>query len=87
MTQEQPDQPENRRKSARVSVGRTGVIVINGLSTFNVAILELTRKGAKLQLLGEIPIPEFFELRYEGFKVRARRAWVRQTMIGVEFVP
>jgi hypothetical protein len=80
------ERPDDRRQAIRRRTRRKVDVVVNrGWSTFGAQILNMSADGALLELDGSYPVPEFFQLRYDGVKKSARRVWTRSRAVGVAF--
>jgi hypothetical protein len=78
--------PTDRREALRRRTRRRAVVVVNnGWSTFGAQVLNLSPDGALVEMDAEIPVPEFFQLRYDGVKKAGRRVWTRRRQVGVAF--
>lgn len=76
----------DRRSETRRRTRRKAMLVVNnGWSTFGGQVLNLSSSGALVEMDAEIPVPEFFQIRYDGVKKVGRRVWTRQRQLGVAF--
>jgi hypothetical protein len=81
---------ENAATDRRIAIRRrtrrkASVVVNSGWSTFGAQILNMSADGALLEMDGSYPVPEYFQIRSDGFKKQARRVWMRGRAIGVAF--
>ena len=81
------DTPTTDRRSAiRRRVRRKARVVTNaGWSTFDANVISLSIDGAALEFDGFVPLPEYFELRYDHVKKHVRRCWQDGRRAGVAF--
>lgn len=78
--------PEDRRSGLRRRTRRKAYVVVNnGWSTFGAQVLNLSPDGALVEMDAEIPVPEFFQLRYDGVRKAGRRVWTRRRHVGIAF--
>ena len=76
----------NNRKNERHQVLETGTISFQG-SKIDCAVHDLSVGGAKLEIDGDIVIPDSFDLlmHNESGKQRCHVVWRKQARIGVAF--
>lgn len=76
---------ERRGETRRWTRHKAMLVVNNGWSSFGAQVLNLSASGALVETDAEMPVPEFFQLRYDGKNKVGRRVWLRQRQVGVAF--
>jgi hypothetical protein len=81
-----PSRDDNRQTQRRTTL-KGGRIVFNaGRSTIDCKVRNLSSKGAKLQVVSVVGIPDTFDLLLEGHSRQpCRVAWRSLKELGVEF--
>lgn len=81
------DLAPERREIFRRTTLKSGQIVFNNLrSTVDCTVRNLTAKGAKLQVISVVGIPDYFELLLNGHgRKPAKVIWRTTKELGVEF--
>jgi hypothetical protein len=81
-----PSHDDNRQSQRRTTL-KGGRIVFNaGRSTIDCKVRNLSSKGAKLQVVSVVGIPETFDLLLDGHSRQpCRVAWRSLKELGVEF--
>jgi hypothetical protein len=81
-----PSHDDNRQSQRRTTL-KGGRIVFNaGRSTIDCKVRNLSSKGAKLQVVSVVGIPDTFDLMLEGHSRQpCRVAWRSLKELGVEF--
>ena len=75
-----------RRMATRQHTRRKALVVVNnGWSEVGAMVLNLSSSGAMVELVAPVPVPEFFQLRYDGVKKIGRRVWTRERRVGIAF--
>jgi hypothetical protein len=75
------------RATPRIRTLKGARIVVNeGTSTFNCTVKNLSQKGARLKVGGQVGIPPVFRLKFDdGRDFQCQVAWRKDDEIGVEF--
>ena len=82
-----PDIKTERRQSIRHRVFKEGRIIIEGHSTINCVVRDLSDAGAKLRVQSTIDLPHAFDLLIVtgGLVFHSTRVWQTDDLIGVKF--
>jgi len=79
---------QERRASARRRSYLGASVALNGLSTIDCVVRNLTPRGARIACAQKAPLPENFTLEIPtlAWKRRARAVWIGVESTGVEFL-
>ena len=77
---------DDTRAAPRRKTLKSGRVVINGRSTIDCTVRNLSRSGAKLEVTSVVGIPDAFQLQVDGQTQTCRVVWRRLKELGVEFV-
>jgi hypothetical protein len=79
---------EERRTEIRRRALKAGKIVIDNQSIIDCTVRTLTYKGASLEIVSPIGIPDIFELSIpvDNFARKCRVSWKQSHRIGVTFL-
>jgi hypothetical protein len=79
---------EEHRKEPRQRTSKAAQIIIDGKSMIVCKVVNLTYKGASLEVGSLIGIPETFELSIQGASLtrKCRVKWRKSNQIGISFI-